>query len=91
VYKFSALLHDKVASAFIAFRTSDNGVYQLNYRVSPGKYQVYCHMTEIDGCEGKGWTLVMKMNGTNVSKKQSKIINSYMSDGKVTKQICFAE
>ena len=48
------------------FRSSGNGVYQLKYRDLPGEYDVYCHMTEIDGCEGKGWTLVMKMDGTKV-------------------------
>ena len=45
-------------------RSLGNGVYQLNYRDLPGEYEVYCHMTEIDGCEEEGWTLVMKIDGT---------------------------
>ena len=28
--------------------------------------QVYCHMTDIPGCDGGGWTLVMKLNGSKV-------------------------
>ena len=31
-----------------------------------GKVQVYCHMAEIPGCDGGGWTLVMKINGSKV-------------------------
>ena len=31
-----------------------------------GKVQVYCHMTDIPGCGGGGWTLVMKINGSKV-------------------------
>ena len=52
-------------------RALGNGVYQLKYRDSPDKYQVHCHMSEIDGCEGKGWTLVMKMDGTKVKNQAS--------------------
>ena len=53
-------------SFIVFFRSLGNGVYQLNYVNSPDKYQVYCHMTEINGCEGKAWTLVMKMDGAKV-------------------------
>jgi hypothetical protein len=37
---------------------------QLNIYSSP--YKVYCHMTDIPGCGGGGWTLVMKVNGNMV-------------------------
>jgi hypothetical protein len=33
-------------------------------------------MTEINGCEGKGWTLAMKMEGNKVTKKQFNIENN---------------
>ena len=29
-------------------------------------YKVYCHMTNIPGCGGGGWTLVMKLNENKV-------------------------
>ena len=28
--------------------------------------QVYCHMTDIPACDGGGWTLVMKLDGSKV-------------------------
>ena len=52
--------------SILLFRSLTNGVYRLKYKDSPDEYQVYCHMSEIGGCEGKGWTLVMKMDGTKV-------------------------
>jgi hypothetical protein len=79
-YTFLVLFHDNyyhvAYNICIVLRSLSNGVYQLNYRDSPGKYQVYCHMTEINGCEGKGWTLVMKMDGNKVTKKQFNIENN---------------
>ena len=29
-------------------------------------------MSEINGCKGKGWTLVMKINGSKVKRKKAK-------------------
>ncbi|KXJ24964.1 uncharacterized protein LOC110246788 [Exaiptasia diaphana] len=39
-----------------------NGPYYL--ATFPMTTYVYCHMTELPGCGGGGWTLVMKIDGT---------------------------
>jgi hypothetical protein len=54
--------------AFVTFRNSTNGVYNLK-SISTGEYyDVYCHMTDIGTCGGGGWTLVMKLDGNKVKK-----------------------
>ena len=47
------------------FSPLPNGVYKL-LDTSLEEYPVYCHMTEIDGCGGGGWALVMKIDGNLV-------------------------
>ncbi|XP_028396056.1 uncharacterized protein LOC114520053 [Dendronephthya gigantea] len=40
-----------------------NGVYSLRLNSSTAPYKVYCHMTDIQGCGGGGWTLALKVDG----------------------------
>ena len=46
------------------FRSNQNMAYSLN--TGSEKTSVYCHMTSLDACGGGGWTLVIKMNGSQV-------------------------
>ena len=45
-------------------RSSSNKAHLL--KVESAEVAVYCHMTNLGACGGGGWTLVMKMNGTQV-------------------------
>ena len=49
-------------------RAKGNRAYLLD--VGSRKVPVYCHMTTqgLDACEGGGWTLVMKIDGSKVLK-----------------------
>ena len=47
-------------------RSSSNKAHLL--KVESAEVAVYCHMTNLGACGGGGWTLVMKMNGTQVRK-----------------------
>ena len=51
---------------FVLSRSLPNGIYKLQNSNSHEEYDVYCHMTEISGCGGGGWTLVMKLDGNKV-------------------------
>ena len=51
---------------FVLFRSLPNGIYKLENNNSLEEYEAYCHMTEISGCGGGGWTLVMKLDGNKV-------------------------
>ncbi|CAB4020140.1 Hypothetical predicted protein, partial [Paramuricea clavata] len=42
---------------------SPNGAYTLQENVTSSPYKVYCHMTDISGCGGGGWTLILKVDG----------------------------
>ena len=50
------------------FRAKENKAYLLD--VGSTKVLVYCHMTThvLHACGGGGWTLVMKINGSEVFK-----------------------
>ena len=50
----------------IFFSNRPNGNYHLQANASSQNYSVYCHMTEIPGCGGRGWTLIIKINGDKV-------------------------
>ena len=45
-----------------------SGQYVLQLDEQSAKYKVYCHMEARDGqeCQGGGWTLVMKTDGSQV-------------------------
>ena len=47
-------------------RSLPNGVHTMQLNIYSSPYKVYCHMTDIPGCGGGGWTLVMKVNGNMV-------------------------
>ena len=50
----------------LCYSNKGSGVYQI----SVGNNQhtsVYCRMSSISGCQGGGWTLVMKIDGRIVS------------------------
>ena len=46
-------------------RESKSGAYYLKTEEG-GVAHTYCHMEDIPECGGKGWTLVMKINGKKV-------------------------
>jgi len=52
----------------LLIRTQENKAFFLE--MDFGKVPVYCHMTNsgLGACGGGGWTLVMKINGTKVSR-----------------------
>ena len=59
----------KFANEIIRFtRSKANKAYLLDNGCR--KIPVYCHMTSkgLDECEGGGWTLVMKIDGSKVFK-----------------------
>ena len=58
-------------TSHVQFRYLPNGIYQLKNNYSLEEYNVYCHMTEIVGCGGGGWTLVMKLDGNKVRTTQA--------------------
>ena len=49
------------------YRSFPNGVYNLQENSTSPSYEVYCHMSDLPGCYGGGWTLVLKVDGTKVS------------------------
>lgn len=57
-----------ICCLFVCFfiRSSSNKAHLL--KVESAEVAVYCHMTNLGACGGGGWTLVMKMNGTQVLK-----------------------
>ena len=46
-------------------RESKSGAYYLQSEEG-GVFHNYCHMQDIVGCGGGGWTLVMKIDGEKV-------------------------
>ena len=56
--------------SFIFFFTRSKGNKEYLLNVGSAKIPVYCHMTKhgLDACGGGGWTLVMKIDGSQVSK-----------------------
>ena len=51
---------------FSSDRNARNGPYFIASEAGSAQ-QVYCHMDDIPGCEGGGWTLAMKIDGTKVT------------------------
>ncbi|XP_028396104.1 uncharacterized skeletal organic matrix protein 5-like isoform X2 [Dendronephthya gigantea] len=49
------------------YKNSINGEYRLKSNTSDEIYDVYCHMTNITTCGGGGWSLVLKINGENLT------------------------
>lgn len=50
---------------FILFsRPKENKEYALH--VGNEQVSIFCHLTDIPGCGGGGWTLVMKTDGSKV-------------------------
>ena len=47
-------------------RNSTDGIYRLKSNASDEYYDVYCHMTDIEICGKRGWTLIMKLDGNKV-------------------------
>lgn len=48
------------------FSSAENAVYRIETDTNTGYTDVYCQMTSLSGCPGKGWTMVMKINGQKV-------------------------
>lgn len=57
----------KLIVHFFRFSGSKSGAYYLKTK-EPQAALTYCHMVEISGCGGGGWTLVMKIDGAKVEK-----------------------
>ena len=53
-----------IISTICFIRAKQNKAYLL--QVGSDKIPVFCHMTSLGSCGGSGWTLVMKMNGSQV-------------------------
>ena len=53
-------------------RVTANGAYDIQLPPHSTRARVYCHMQEVPGCGGGGWTLVMKINGSKVYDKYGK-------------------
>ena len=49
------------------YHSRDDQAYELG--LDYGKTRVYCHMSSIPGCDAGGYTLVMKIDGSAVSKQ----------------------
>ena len=64
---FSSHWKSKLIVHFFRFSGSKSGAYYLKTK-EPKAALTYCHMEEISGCGGGGWTLVMKINGAKVEK-----------------------
>ena len=54
----------------LLFRLLTSGTYTLKSNVTQKKYEVYCHMATISECGSGGWTLVMKVDGNEVNRKE---------------------
>ncbi|XP_028396192.1 uncharacterized skeletal organic matrix protein 5-like [Dendronephthya gigantea] len=59
---------------FLKNKSLPDGVHTLHQNSSSPPYKAYCHMTNIPGCGGGGWTLVMKLDGN----KNTFIYNSQL-------------
>ena len=64
---FSSFSKSKLIVHFFRFSGSKSGAYYLKTK-EPKAALTYCHMEEISGCGGGGWTLVMKIDGAKVEK-----------------------
>ena len=62
-YKFKLIII--IVSHFVQNSSASSGPYYLK-RKGGEPQLVYCHMEELPGCSGRGWTMVMKINGTKV-------------------------
>ena len=58
------ILHFRNQCFFGLNSANSNKAYELN--VDSNEVQVYCHMTNINGCGSGGWTLAMKIDGSKV-------------------------
>jgi hypothetical protein len=69
-YRFSVIFDHgiKLTSFTNVFSShAQNGVYRIKAETPNNFANVYCRMTSLPGCSGGGWTMVMKINGNNVS------------------------
>ena len=46
-------------------RDHGSGIYKINVGPNRGM-NVYCQMSSVSGCSGGGWTMVMKIDGSQV-------------------------
>ena len=58
-------------------RESKSGAYYLKTE-GGGVAHTYCHMEEIPGCGGGGWTLVMKIDGKKVGSSPCEGLNLFL-------------
>ncbi|XP_028396191.1 uncharacterized protein LOC114520165 [Dendronephthya gigantea] len=65
---------------FLKNKSLPDGVHTLQQNSSSSPYKAYCHMTDIPGCGGGGWTLVIKFDGN----KNTFIYNSQLWTNKET-------
>ncbi|CAB4029450.1 Hypothetical predicted protein, partial [Paramuricea clavata] len=57
------LTYESCKQILMSPRNNGNGVYQIS--VGNNKFiDVYCQMTNVSGCKGGGWTMVMKIDGS---------------------------
>ncbi|XP_028409365.1 uncharacterized protein LOC114531971 [Dendronephthya gigantea] len=65
-----------------------DGVYRIRVNTNSGYIRMYCHMSRLKGCEGSGWTMVMKIDGTKTTFDYNSQLwlnmKSYNAEGGVT-------
>ena len=59
---------------FVTYSNSTDGVYSLKSNSTGEEYDVYCHMSDLGACGSGGWTLVMKVDGNQVTNKTKYIL-----------------
>ena len=64
--KYSKIFAVLIKVSLCHSRSLPNGFYIMQLNISSSPYKVYYHTTDIPGCGGGGWTLVMKVNGDMV-------------------------
>ncbi|CAB3989344.1 Hypothetical predicted protein, partial [Paramuricea clavata] len=57
------LTHKSCKQIWMSRRNNGDGVYRISVKNSQ-VMDVYCQMTNVSGCKGGGWTMVMKINGS---------------------------
>ena len=65
---FEPPLVSHVYFSLLSFRIRVDGSFFIRAKSQSGYAHVFCHMTPIPGCGDGGWTLVMKLNGSQVLK-----------------------
>lgn len=50
----------------LCYSKAKNGPFKIKTNTTLGTSHIYCQMTSLPGCDGGGWTMVMKIDGNKV-------------------------